>query len=74
MKQFVTEPLQAPFKTVKADWRHSFKVEGWNKCPKGTYMTGMHRNSRTDNWDYDPISKIEEAECKNAPTYLKSGN
>ena len=49
------------------NWWQSFDNKGWSLCSKGRYMTGLYRNVKSSS---DPIYKLEEANCTDAPGYL----
>ena len=50
-----------------ANWWGSFDRKGWSYCGHGRYMTGLYRN---DGGGSDPIYRLEEAKCSDAPGYL----
>ena len=49
------------------NWWDSFNYQGWSYCGRSRYMTGLYRS----NWrSHDPLYRLEEAKCTDAPGYL----
>ncbi len=66
-KELTTFATDANPQRHEADWGTSMDYEGWSKCGKGRYITGMWRSDKvpTD----ERIGRIDYAECLDAPKY-----